>query len=340
MKRTLTITIIVIAVAAIIAATLMIKRVPDGSEAVHVSASGELKVYPGGYHLILPGGKNFVVYPTGDVTFRFPQYGAAEVLTESGAPVEVAIEVVLHIPPGSSLKLYERFSTDFESAIQRLIKASAEIEAARMPATVKKQEILEAIVPGIRDELAVPGVSIASVNMPVWGDDRLDPVNQIAGVSPQPPRKLIIIGVDGGDWINLQPLIDEGKLTNFARLVNDGTTGPLTTIEPMLSPLLWTTIATGKDPVDHGILNFTIVDPASGTKVPITRYHRKVDAFWNMLGDYGRTVGIVGWLATHPAEKVNGTIVTDKAGYLAFAPEDRDEQSPGSVSPESRMEVL
>jgi len=340
MKRKLTVTIIIVAVVAIIAATLMIKRVPDGSEAVHVSASGELRVFQGGYHFIMPGGKNFVVYPTGNVSFRYPQYGVAEVLTESGQPVEVAIEVILRIPQGSSLKLYERFSTDFESAIQRLIKASAEIEAARLPATVKKQDFLQAIIPGIRDELAVPGLSIESVNMPVWGDDRQDPVRQIAGVSPQPLRKLIVIGVDGGDWINLRPLIDEGKLPNFARLVNDGATGPLRTIEPMLSPLLWTTIATGKDPVDHGILNFTIVDPASGTKVPITRYHRRVDAFWNMLGDYGRTVGIVGWLATHPAEKVNGTIVTDKAGYLAFAPEDRDEQSPGSVSPESRMEEI
>jgi predicted AlkP superfamily phosphohydrolase/phosphomutase/Flp pilus assembly protein TadD len=340
MKRTLTITIIIVAVAAIIASTLMIKRVPDGSEAVHVSASGELKVYPGGYHLILPGGKNFIVYPTGNVTFRYPQYGVAEVLTESGEAVEVAIEVVLRIPAGSSLKLYERFSTDFESAIRRLIKASAEIEAARMPATTRKQDFLETILPGIRDELAVPGVSIESVAIPVWGENRQDPARRSAGVSPEPPRKLVIVGVDGGDWINLQPLIDAGKLPNFARLVNDGATGPLTTIEPMLSPLLWTTIATGKDPVDHGILNFTIVDQASGTKVPITRYHRKVDAFWNMLGDYGRTVGIVGWLATHPAEKVNGTIVTDKAGYLAFAPEARDEQSPGSVSPESRMEEI
>ena len=59
---------------------------------------------------------------------------------------------------------------------------SAEIEAARVPSTIKKQDFLEAVIPGIRRELAVPGVSIASVIMPVWGDDRQDPAPQIAGV--------------------------------------------------------------------------------------------------------------------------------------------------------------
>jgi tetratricopeptide (TPR) repeat protein len=108
----------------------------------------------------------------------------------------------------------------------------------------------------------------------------------------------------------------------------------------MLSPLLWTTIATGKYPEDHGILNFTVVDPETGNKVPITRHYRKVDAFWNMLGDYGRSVAIVGWLATHPPEEVNGTMITDKAGYLAFAPKGGDEEASGSIYPRSRAEEL
>jgi predicted AlkP superfamily phosphohydrolase/phosphomutase/Flp pilus assembly protein TadD len=335
MKRIVVIAAVVV-VAALVAAALLFKRVPAGSEAVRVSASGDTKVFGSGYHLVMPGARAFVIYPTGSVAYRYPQYGAAEVLTESGEPVDVALEVVLRVPEGASRRLYERFSSDFESAVRRLLKASAEIEAAQVPPSVRKGDFLDAVIAGVRQELAGLGITIESYAMPVWGDERQAELISGAGVAESPPRKLIILGVDGGDWVNLDPLIEAGKLPNFARLVREGATGPLRTIEPMLSPLLWTTMATGKDPVDHGILNFTIADPATGKKVPITRYHRRVDAFWNMLGDYGRTVGIVGWLATHPAEKVNGTLITDKAGYLAFAPEDRGEGSPGSVYPESR----
>jgi predicted AlkP superfamily phosphohydrolase/phosphomutase len=151
-----------------------------------------------------------------------------------------------------------------------------------------------------------------------------------------PVRKVILIGVDGADWDIARPLIAAGRLPNFARLVSEGATGPLRTIEPMLSPLIWTTMATGKMPEEHGILSFTVFDPRLKKKVPITREYRKVDAVWNMLSRYGRTVDVVGWLATYPAEEINGVMVTDKVGYLAFASPERGEDVSGRISPEER----
>jgi len=339
MKRGLILAIGLLVVAAVIAAALIVKRVPDGSEAIRVTWSGDLILYKGGYHFIPPGTREFIVYPVGAVQFRFPKYGSEEVLTEAGVPVSVAFEFDLDVPPGSSRKIYERFSEDFEVAVFRLIQAAAEIEAAVVPETVDRQQYLDAVAKNVRAELDGLGVSVTSHRMPVWGDDAGSQDRAARGgdgVPGRPPRRVILVGVDGGDWLNLEPLIEAGKLPNFARLLRDGATGPLRTIEPMLSPLLWTTIATGRYPEDHGILNFTVVDEKSGTKVPITRHYRKVDAFWNMLGDYGRKVAVVGWLATHPAEEVNGVMVTDKTGYLAFAPEGGDPQSDGSVYPESR----
>ena len=333
MKRILAWTTGILIVAAVVVGALIVKRVPVGSEAVRVTRAGDLVVYEAGYHFVPPGTRDFIVYPTGRVDVRFPKYGTADVLTETGEPVPVAFEFGLDVPPGSSRRIYERFSEDFEAAIRRLVQAAAEIEAASLPASVDRQSYLEAVAGNVRGELEGLGVTVASFVMPVWGDET---VRSGDGVPTTPPRKLIIIGVDGADWVNLRPLAEAGELPNFARLLKDGATGPLRTIEPMLSPLLWTTIATGKYPEDHGILNFTVVDENTGTKVPITRHYRKVDAFWNMLGDYGRSVAIVGWLATHPAETVNGVMVTDKAGYLAFAPHDRDTESAGTVYPEGR----
>jgi Flp pilus assembly protein TadD len=105
----------------------------------------------------------------------------------------------------------------------------------------------------------------------------------------------------------------------------------------MLSPLLWTTMATGKSPDEHGILNFTVADPETGRKVPINRLYRKVDALWNFLSDYDRTVDIVGWLATFPAESINGVMVTDRLGYLAYADASEGGPPQGSVSPDTRF---
>jgi predicted AlkP superfamily phosphohydrolase/phosphomutase len=257
-------------------------------------------------------------------------------LTSTGEAVDVALAFELYVPPGSSRQLYERFSEDFYAAVRRLIKAAAEIEAAGVPTAVDRHVYVEAVANNVRGELAGLGVTVTAYSMPVWGSDRVPAARAEAGVADQPPCKLVVLGVDGGDWLNLRPLIESGRLPNFERLVREGASGPLRSIEPMLSPLLWTTMATGKYPEDHGILNFTVVDPESGKKVPITRHYRQVDAFWNMLSDYGRRVAVVGWLATHPAERVNGVMVTDKIGYLAFAPHDGKQQAAGTVFPDAR----
>lgn len=151
----------------------------------------------------------------------------------------------------------------------------------------------------------------------------------------RPLRKILFVGVDGADWQVLEPLLAAGRLPHFQRLIDGGSRGDLRSLEPMLSPLLWTTMATGKLPEEHGILSFTTVDPRTGTKVPIGRNARRVDAFWNMLSDAGRSVDIVGWLATYPAETIRGVMVSDRLGYLAYAGAG-DAASPGTIAPPER----
>ena len=59
-------------------------------------------------------------------------------------------------------------------------------------------------------------------------------------------RKLLLVGIDSADWKISQPLIDSGGAPGMARIVEAGPSGNLTTLEPQLSPMLWTSIATGK----------------------------------------------------------------------------------------------
>jgi predicted AlkP superfamily phosphohydrolase/phosphomutase len=130
-----------------------------------------------------------------------------------------------------------------------------------------------------------------------------------------PPGRVIIVGVDAADWGVMKHLLDGGKLPNFARLIQEGSTGRMETFIPLRkSPVLWTSIATSKLPDEHGIGGF-VTSAATGETVPFTGNTRRVKAIWNILGEKGITVGVVGWMVTWPAEEVNGYIVSDYIQY-------------------------
>lgn len=137
----------------------------------------------------------------------------------------------------------------------------------------------------------------------------------LASCARRPPRgRVLVLALDGVDPGAVDLLVAEGKLPGFARLARDGASGRLLSREPLLSPVVWTTIATGKTPDRHGIGDFVAVAP-NGEALPITRTLRRVKALWNMASASGRSVAIVGWWATWPAEEVRGAVVSDHAAY-------------------------
>jgi predicted AlkP superfamily phosphohydrolase/phosphomutase/tetratricopeptide (TPR) repeat protein len=147
---------------------------------------------------------------------------------------------------------------------------------------------------------------------------------------------VLLLGVDGADPGILERLIGEGRLPNFARLKAAGASGRLRSREPLLSPILWTTIATGRKGQDHGILDFVEVT-SDGKLIPITSSRRRVPALWNILDHAGKSTGVVGWYATYPAEHVRGFVVSD---HLGFHQVKSARAGPGSTYPENLAEEL
>jgi Flp pilus assembly protein TadD/predicted AlkP superfamily pyrophosphatase or phosphodiesterase len=131
-------------------------------------------------------------------------------------------------------------------------------------------------------------------------------------------RPVIFLGLDGADWQLLDRYMLAGSMPQLAALVKEGAGGVLESIHPPLSPLVWTTMMTGLSPLDHGILDFTRFDPATGQKEPITSDERLEPAIWNMASDAGRSVASVGLWATYPAERVNGLMVSDRLFSFLF----------------------
>ncbi len=150
----------------------------------------------------------------------------------------------------------------------------------------------------------------------------------------EPLGKVFIVGLDGADWSIIDRLEAQGRLPNLARLRREGAWGVLRSQPPLLSPIVWTTIATGRRPLDHGIMGFLTV--RNGKTEPVRSDERQVRAFWNSASEMGVSVGVIGWYASWPAEKVNGFLLSDRIGYHQVAGDARKENT-GLVHPNTLL---
>ena len=101
-------------------------------------------------------------------------------------------------------------------------------------------------------------------------------------------------------------------MPSLRKLIDAGAHGNLATLQPAMSPMLWTSIATGKRADRHGICGFLEPLPdASGVR-PVSSTSRRGKALWNVAGQNGLRTLCVGWYATHPAEPIRGVAVSDR----------------------------
>jgi predicted AlkP superfamily phosphohydrolase/phosphomutase/tetratricopeptide (TPR) repeat protein len=153
-------------------------------------------------------------------------------------------------------------------------------------------------------------------------------------------RKVLLIGWDAADWKIISPLLDGGKMPHLSRLVSDGVMGNLATLQPILSPMLWTSIATGKRAHKHGIHGFTEPDSRTGTIRPITNLGRKTKAIWNILNQNGKRSNVIGWWPSHPAEPIDGVMVSNHYQQAVAALDQPWPMRPGTVHPARLAEAL
>jgi len=125
-------------------------------------------------------------------------------------------------------------------------------------------------------------------------------------------NKLLLIGWDAADWNIIWPLIAQGKMPALKKIIENGVYGNMSTMSPPYSPMLWTTVATGKTPDKHGVLGFIEVTPDAKSVRPVTTTSRNTRALWNIFHNKGMRSNLVGWWPSFPAEPINGTIVSDR----------------------------
>lgn len=153
-------------------------------------------------------------------------------------------------------------------------------------------------------------------------------------------NKVLLIGWDAADWKVIHELMDAGKMPALQQMVERGTMGNLRTLTPPLSPMLWTSIATGKRPYKHGIYGFTEPTPGNDGVQPMTITSRSSKAIWNILNQNDQRSLVVGWWPSHPAEPINGVMVSDFFHKAPKQPGDPWPLRDNAIHPPEKFEEL
>ena len=154
-------------------------------------------------------------------------------------------------------------------------------------------------------------------------------------------RKVLLIGWDAADWKVIMALIDAGKMPNLARLIEEGICGNIATLQPVLSPILWTSIATGKRAYKHGIHGFSEPDPISGGIRPVTNLSRKTKAIWNILNQNDLRTIVVGWWPSNPVEELSKGIMVSNDYQRAINKDPKKwPLKPGTIHPARLQKTL
>ncbi len=148
-------------------------------------------------------------------------------------------------------------------------------------------------------------------------------------------KRMVVVGLDGFDPGLAQRFSEEGLMPNFKKLQDEGCFHELGTAFPSISPVAWSSYATGVDASRHNIYDFLTRDPCSYfpmlsstdirsvpktlnlglAKVPfgqktIYKLLQKSQPFWKLLGAKGIWSSIIRVPITFPPQKFkNGTLL-------------------------------
>lgn len=159
-------------------------------------------------------------------------------------------------------------------------------------------------------------------------------------MSSRPAGRVLLVGWDSADWQLLNPMLDAGLLPALARLIGRGVMGDLATVLPVAPAPLWTSVATGLRADRHGVLDDHESDPHGGPRRPVGSGSRRAKALWSVADQCGLSAHVVNWPASHPAEPVQGVVISDRY-TLAETPLDQPwPLAPGAVHPPGLADVL
>jgi predicted AlkP superfamily phosphohydrolase/phosphomutase len=122
-------------------------------------------------------------------------------------------------------------------------------------------------------------------------------------------ERIVVIGLDGGTWEILDPLIASGRAPFFGGLAGRGASGNLISTLPPVTAPAWTSFLTGKNPGKHGLFDFQRIEFGRGERKLTFSTDCKSPTMLDYLGHAGWPGVFVNIPLTFPPRPVNGVMV-------------------------------
>ena len=243
------------------------------------------------------------------------------------------------------------------SAIVLLVIAIVHFSFGRPGSRVGAALFMLAVIASLALPLAARGAGVARVPpLAAWTvRGALPPAG--AALPGDEPR-VTMIALDGASLGYIMPRAAEGRLPHFSRMLDAGAVIDLATAKPTQPDPVWAAIATGMLPPKTGVRSAArYYAPGDRRGIDLLPDHmlahalvqlglvRDVNAsaagwsarpLWGILSDAGLTSGIVRWPLTHPAQALNGFVVSDRLHQFTGT----DAEMPDAVFPADRLPLV
>ena len=232
--------------------------------------------------------------------------GLVQILSKERVPVTVSYRLRFSIPggrlPDADSLVREGWSGWIRKRVAEAVSAVTQqvpIEELLSPTSefTTRRDALRRIV---SNHLARSGLQVTAFEIARMEPDRQALLEfkraELRRAARGVAGRVAIFAIDGADWELVSELIHDGRLPNIAALARAGSTGSMQTIQPMVSPMVWTTLATGLPPDRHGVLDFT----DRGANRPVDATTRRAPAIWDIAEAFGRRSAVVGWWTAWP----------------------------------------
>jgi len=114
----------------------------------------------------------------------------------------------------------------------------------------------------------------------------------------------VLIGIDGGTFSILDPMMAAGEMPHLRDLVARGARAELLSTSPAITPTAWTSLMTGRSPGEHGVMDFVRCE---GRSIELTTSrHNACETIWSIAGRSGLRVGVLNFPQMHPPRPING----------------------------------
>jgi predicted AlkP superfamily phosphohydrolase/phosphomutase len=123
--------------------------------------------------------------------------------------------------------------------------------------------------------------------------------------------RTVLIGLDGATFNLLDPLMEQGVMPSLQEFMARGTRAELRSTHVPLTPVAWTSLATGRAPGHHGIFDFVRPEETdAGVYIKLlSAGDIRCETLWSMASRQDRSVTLLNFPVTYPAPRVTGFVI-------------------------------